>query len=103
MKRIAYGELGLKPDEFYSLLYIEFIEMVDAFVIAEQRRQLLEDKRAAFIVAEITNVWRKRKVKPEDYTKEGERRYLQKIKPNRKHTNEERKQILKSLEERLGG
>lgn len=82
------------------MLYIEFKEMVDAYILAEERRQLIEDKRAAFIVANIVNVWSKRKVKPEDFTKEREqeleRRYRKPI------TKAEGERRLAALKEKLG-
>lgn len=38
LQKLAYGSLGMKPNEFWELIPSEFLLMVDAFNEAEERK-----------------------------------------------------------------
>lgn len=86
MKRFAYGPLGLKPSEFWSLTLKEFTEMVDGYKLKDD----LEWRKVAQLAAWVTAPHMKRPVTAE--------KLLKKQAEKKKTTQEKSKELIAELE-----
>jgi hypothetical protein len=97
----------LRPDEFWNLTLVEFMDLLDAFVFEERRQDDMKNQRVAWQTAHIMNSSGnyKKRIKVTDLYKPMDDRQEERVEQDvvkRFESPEEKEEYLKNLMSKFG-